>query len=82
MSMYIEVCHCGHDRVSHFECKHTCLGMHCECRMYIHRDDPDRAERMKDPNAPKPWTDAERDLPTPVIHPVWCTCPDCYPAGP
>ena len=40
-SRYVQVCHCGHDKDTHYECEHTCLGMQCDCQKYIDRDDED-----------------------------------------
>lgn len=63
---WAQVCHCGHDRSSHFEEKHTCLGVLCSCEVYTHRDDPL-------PVSPKPeawpdWTDlGEEAIATPTI---------------
>ncbi len=80
MSGWAEVCHCGHDKTTHFEARGSCLGVHCnDCQIYVHRDDPDRPERAK----PTKVT-VERETPyprfvTPVTHPTWCTCPVCFP---
>lgn len=35
-----QICHCGHDRATHFEQKYTCLGMLCACPEYVHEDAP------------------------------------------
>ncbi len=78
MSIINTSCHCGHDEASHYECEGTCLGVHCECLKYIHRDDPDRRDRTQKPfvwprlDTPVPPT------PVPTTHPMWCTCPDCF----
>ena len=71
MSRYVEVCWCGHDKATHFEQRHTCLGMHCDdCRMYIHRDDPDRPERTKKPEPRYAiWEDDVDVPPTPIPTP-------------
>lgn len=68
-SRYVDVCHCGHDKATHFDEKHNCLGMRCdpECRMFIHRDDPDRAERVKQPEPPRTPTTDPYDIFTPII---------------
>ncbi len=71
---YVEVCHCSHDRDSHFERRDTCLGRGCDCRLYVHRDDPDKAERHPKPAPKAPSTDPLDDdgaFPTPA-----------YPWGP
>lgn len=33
-------CHCGHAKETHFEKKHSCLGVYCECRKYQLYSDP------------------------------------------
>lgn len=77
---YVTVCHCGHDKASHFEEKHTCLGMLCECKAYADRDKPP-------PPKPKaivypvinPFDDFDNCPDTPRIdtHPTGCTCAVC-----
>lgn len=52
MNDRLEICHCGHDKATHFvhEGKYaTCLGMGCdpECRLFIDRDQTDRPERTQ-----------------------------------
>ena len=74
MSILVEVCHCSHDRDSHYEHRHTCLAMLCDCQTYTHRDDPKPVIKP----APRPAKAAPVDLPTPVLpHAMWCTCPAC-----
>lgn len=34
------ICHCGHDKATHFEQEHTCLGMLCDCPSYADREVP------------------------------------------
>ena len=29
-----ERCHCSHDRATHHEGRHNCLGLYCDCRTY------------------------------------------------
>ncbi len=53
MSSYVEVCHCGHAKETHFEHKDTCLGMACDCPKYVHRDDPKPKRRSPRPNHPR-----------------------------
>ena len=82
-SIYVEVCHCGHDIATHFDEKHACLGMHCDCPKYVHRDDPDTRKQVLS-YAPPAHPDRDRDtdpIITPVVHPLWCTCATCYPGG-
>jgi hypothetical protein len=43
-----EICHCGHDKATHFENKHTCLASACSCRRY-------RSDAITDPE-PAPVT--------------------------
>lgn len=45
-------CHCGHAKETHFEKKHTCLGIHCECRKYQLYSDPYVSERPTERNIP------------------------------
>lgn len=49
-----EVCACGHDKATHYEKKHTCLGMACDCVRY------------RDENAPKE-KDTVRSMPASAI---------------
>jgi hypothetical protein len=68
------LCHCGHDVSTHFDGKHTCLGMLCDCTSFRNRDLPD-------PPKPKarvalPVDDGWSD-PTPQTHPTGCTCIIC-----
>ncbi len=83
---YIEQCHCGHAKATHWEEKHNCLGMLCECRMYIDRDDPDRKERTQAPAPVLPTVNVTEYVDwvsvTPMVpHPWWCACTDCVAAG-
>ncbi len=87
---YLEVCHCGHNKVTHFEEKHTCLGMLCDCKRYIDRDDPKpSAIKAAAPVHPIDWGDVWDDdgpitlpmIPIPVSHSKGCMCPLCA-AGP
>lgn len=87
----VTVCHCGHDVATHFEEKHTCLGMRCDCEKYTHRDDPlpkKRAVRpkhashcrclaCKEADGTLGTADHQDQIVTPMIHPGWCTCDDC-----
>ncbi len=67
VQQYVEVCHCGCAKATHWEEKHNCLGMQCECRMYIDRDDPDRKERTKKAQAtPLPFDDIDTGDPPPT----------------
>ena len=34
-SPFKQLCQCGHDVTSHFDKKHNCLGMYCDCKMYL-----------------------------------------------
>ncbi len=78
VQQYVEVCHCGHSKHAHFELKHTCLGMLCECKQYADRDDP----LPKPPTRLQPqsfndvddWADTQR---VPITHPMGCTCSVC-----
>ncbi len=78
---YIEVCHCGHSKSAHYEEKHTCLGMLCECDSYTDRDDP----KPKTVSIPfkLPFSMDFASTPTPVMpsgtptHPTGCTCAVC-----
>ena len=40
MNQILEICHCGNDRASHFEGKHACLALACDCTSYVDRWDP------------------------------------------
>ena len=74
MSIYVEVCHCSHDRSTHFEGSSTCLGMLCDCEKYTHRDDPKPVK----PVPPKPVRGPAVDDDDPVTHPSWCMCSICF----
>jgi hypothetical protein len=50
-----EICHCGHDKATHFEEKHTCLGMRCDCEEFVHRDDPKPKPLYPRFNTPRWW---------------------------
>lgn len=75
--MILTVCHCGHDRDTHYESAHTCLGMLCDCKAYHDRERPlPKPVRVAAP----PPDDAEAP-PTPRIggnhHPAGCQCLTC-----
>lgn len=86
----VQICHCGHDKDTHFERRHTCLGVHCECLAFVHRDDPDRPERTAKRN-PRPdgwdgvpdcaYPDPQDSIVTPLVHPSWCMCGQCIVGG-
>lgn len=74
---YVEVCHCGHNKATHFEEKHTCLGMLCDCKKYIDRDDPLPSEIKAAPRVPEfdlDWDDDDGNGPI--------TLPMGFPAAP
>lgn len=85
--MILRICHCGHDRDSHFESKHTCLGMLCDCRSYRDRDIPlpKPPPRQKAIAMPAPDDDDDTGDPPPStqppstlrMHPVGCICAAC-----
>jgi len=82
VSILKEICHCGHDKATHWECKSACLGSYCDCCLYVHRDDPDCSARTKTIAPPPSSTDPIFDaFATPVVHSPWCLCPDCCPTG-
>ncbi len=83
-SRYVTVCHCGHDKSTHHEEQHTCLGMLCDCTRYVDRDDP-KPQAMK-AAPPVPELDIEEECPPtlPMFpaapaypHAVGCTCAVC-----
>lgn len=81
MNGYIRVCHCSHDISSHYEEKHTCLGMLCDCAAYADRDDPKPKKVTKTAPAPAPVHDPDPGIATPVLpHAMWCTCATCLAA--
>jgi hypothetical protein len=41
IEQFVLTCACGHDRASHYRDEHgegDCLGTHCDCAGYVHRD--------------------------------------------
>lgn len=67
-----ELCHCGHDRLSHAEVgpgvpRGDCLALGCDCKAYVNEFDP----------APKPAKKARR-----YGHPATCRCFDCKQLDP
>jgi hypothetical protein len=76
MSGYVELCHCGHDKSTHFEKTHTCLGMRCDCTAYLDRDRPKPAPPP--PPKPAPHVDDGWDDVSPITHPSGCVCIVCY----
>ena len=54
---YIERCKCGHDLTTHHKDPTTrkiygCLGMRCDCPVYIDRDSPEPRTRVAPPPPP------------------------------
>jgi hypothetical protein len=76
VSRYIEICHCGHDKATHFEKTHTCLGTSCDCTAYLDRDTPKPPKPP--PPKPAPHVDDNWDDVSPVTHPSGCICVLCY----
>ncbi len=84
-SRYVQVCHCGHDKSSHYKDSETCLGMLCDCTRYVDRDDP-KPQAMK-AAPPVPVVEVEEECPPtlPMFpaaapaypHAVGCTCAVC-----
>lgn len=88
----VEECHCGHNRATHFEKKHSCLASMCECLGYAHVDGPKPAPPPPKPSskAPiRPHLDSscrcsacnEYDGRGKAAHPFGCLCLDCYSYG-
>ncbi len=71
--MILRICHCSHDISSHFEGKHTCLGMLCDCTSFRNRDVPlpKPLPRVKATPMPAP------DDVDPITHPTGCLCSVC-----
>lgn len=45
---YVEVCHCGHHRATHYQERRNCLGVLCDCPRFadrLHEDKPSRVPR-------------------------------------
>ncbi len=65
MNGRIEVCHCGHDKDTHHQKKHACLGMGCdpECHTFVDRNDLDRPERIQRPTPMLPSDSWDRGKP-------------------
>jgi hypothetical protein len=68
-----ELCHCGHHKDTHFDKKHCCLGMHCDCAAYRDVNDP-----LPTPRKLGSHLEITDTKVTPLLpHPMWCTCVDC-----
>ncbi len=75
---WAQVCHCGHDRASHFEGKHTCLGMLCDCRAYADREVPKPKAGPAYPKINPMPDDFDPSPDTPRMPcPPGCVCPAC-----
>lgn len=66
-SIYTEICHCGHDKSSHYldhdavpPERITCLCTGCECKRYVHEGEPKPRESSARPE-----------------HVPWCRCYRC-----
>ena len=66
----ITICHCHHDKASHFEAAHTCLAALCDCEEYVDRNAP----LPPKPTPPQFVTPALVWCHDPDVHPAWCTC--------
>ncbi len=75
--MILRICHCSHDRDTHYESQHSCLGMLCDCTSYRDRDVP-----LPKPVKAAPVVEEESPVTPRVSHPQWCTCPACMFGGP
>ncbi len=80
--MINQQCHCGHDKATHYEEKHTCLGMLCDCSRYTHRDDPLPKVTLIYPKIIG-FVDCDDAVDTPRIPscPSFCRCIDCLLAA-
>ncbi len=76
---FATICHCGHDKATHFQEEHTCLGMRCDCQVYADRDVPKPVPKhvikvtdidLVDDFDPCP------DTPR-MAHPAGCICAIC-----
>lgn len=73
--MRAEICHCSHDKATHFEGQHTCLGMRCDCTAYVHRDDP---APVKPAPPVRVHVDDDWAVPVdPITHKTGCNCAVC-----
>lgn len=57
--MRSETCKCSHDKATHFDEKHACLGMLCDCSAYVDQNTPDPPAVRPEPrtNDNKPHAD-------------------------
>lgn len=65
-----EICHCGHDRLSHAPDysapvgivmpRGNCMARGCDCKKYVNEFDPKPKPRLTRPK-----------------HPSWCECANC-----
>jgi len=79
MSGYTRVCHCGHEKSTHWEEQHTCLAMLCDCEAFADRDDPKPTKAAPPRLTPPPAHDTDPGIATPCLpHPMWCTCSACF----
>lgn len=65
-------CECGHDRGHHFDRKHNCLAVHCECKVFV---EPSRVRRRVLPAANYP-TPPDPYKNKPHVDTL-CTCAAC-----
>lgn len=92
MSRYVEVCHCGCAKATHFEESGMCLGVSCDCTKYTDRDDPKPTKPFARPSThprtclcfvckqfPQPARiEVDDTVDTPRnTHPIACTCSVC-----
>lgn len=52
---YKNECKCGHHRDSHFEGKHSCLGLYCECTRFWKEGEPEPKVEAKPPPPAHDW---------------------------
>ena len=84
VEIYRHTCHCGHDRDTHFERRHACLGMRCDCDAYVNEHAPKRTQQIPAAQPiPDPWGDPYVDdfvddtEPATDPYPTW----PMFPAG-
>ena len=69
MNKYREICKCGHDKATHHEGKHDCLGMFCnDCRKYRNEWEEDPPPTPRTPTAD--WADDDAEF-GPVTPKLW-----------
>lgn len=69
IQQYKQVCSCGHDKATHHEGQHNCLGVYCECKSF-HKEGTPAPVVTKAPLPPPPEYDEDA---------IW---DDLFPPGP